>query len=123
MVKRRPLTVGLKPSPKADPEKEQAFLNQGKASKSETPKKPPTPKPHTPEQPATPPPAPEAPPKQAAEYSRGRYTLTTRLRPDIGAALKRASLERELAGQAPHNVQDILDVVLEPWLKSHGYLK
>jgi hypothetical protein len=37
--------------------------------------------------------------------------------------LKRASLERQLAGQTPHTVQDIVELVLEPWLKAKGYLK
>jgi len=35
--------------------------------------------------------------------------LTTRIRSDYGAALKRASLERQLAGQVPNTLQDILE--------------
>ena len=49
--------------------------------------------------------------------------LTTRLRPELAIALKRASLERQLAGQTPNTMQDILEQALEPWLKGHGYLK
>ena len=59
------------------------------------------------------PPAPAAPP---------RSPLTTRLRADLAAALKRASLERQLAGQPGSEIQEMLDAALEPWLKQHGYL-
>lgn len=51
-----------------------------------------------------------------------RSPLTTRLRADLAAALKRASLERQLAGQTPCEIQELLDAALEPWLKQHGYL-
>lgn len=59
------------------------------------------------------------PPPQAAA---GRLPLTTRVRADLAVALKRASLERELAGAQPHTVQDILEAALEPWLRVHGHL-
>ena len=52
-----------------------------------------------------------------------RSPLTSRLRGDIGEALKRASLERQLTGETPWAVQDILDEALQPWLESRGYLK
>lgn len=48
--------------------------------------------------------------------------LTTRLRPELAAALKRASLERQLAGIQPNTVQDILEEALQPWLQANGYL-
>jgi hypothetical protein len=51
-----------------------------------------------------------------------RAPLTTRLRADYAAALKRASLERELAGVEPFTVQEMLEEALGPWLKAHGYL-
>jgi len=53
----------------------------------------------------------------------GRVPLTTRIRHDYATGLKRASLERQLAGVKPNTVQDILEQALEPWLKDHGYLK
>lgn len=62
-------------------------------------------------------------PEQQPERNLGRSPFSTRLRSDIGAALKRTSLERQLASQSRHTVQDILELVLEPWLKSNGYLK
>jgi hypothetical protein len=52
-----------------------------------------------------------------------RVPLTTRIRSDLAAALKRASLERQLNGQSPHTLQDILEDALEPWLRVNGYLK
>lgn len=51
-----------------------------------------------------------------------RTPLSTKLREDFAKALKRASLERQLHGQEPNTVQDILEEALEPWLKKHGYL-
>jgi hypothetical protein len=51
-----------------------------------------------------------------------RAPLTTRVRADFGAALKRASLERQLNGVFPQTVQDILEAALEPWLRNNGYL-
>jgi hypothetical protein len=51
-----------------------------------------------------------------------RVPLTTRLRADLAQALKRASLERQLAGIEPSHVQLILEDALEPWLRGNGYL-
>ena len=51
-----------------------------------------------------------------------RVPLTTRMRADFAKALKRASLERQLSGQYPNTILDILEEALEPWLRSHGYL-
>ncbi len=48
--------------------------------------------------------------------------LSTRIRADLATALKRASLERQLGGIEPNTVQDILEQVLEPWLRTNGYL-
>ena len=79
-----------------------------------------------------PPEAPPAAPAPAAETREGkgqsrsainRMPLTTRVRADFAAALKRASLERQLNGVTPHTLQDILEEALEPWLRNNGYLK
>src|SRR5438874_2134939 len=51
-----------------------------------------------------------------------RLPLTIRVRSDFAAALKRASLERQLNGVLPNTLQDILEEALEPWLRSNGYL-
>jgi hypothetical protein len=125
MVKRRSLVDGLKDTPKADPEIEKKFVFEAKKPKALAATREPKQKAVPESQQAKPPPpvAPEIPAEVTAELNLSRTPLTTRLRSDIGTALKRASLERELAGQTPHTVQDILEAALVPWLKSHGYLK
>jgi hypothetical protein len=77
-----------------------------------------------PEQPAK---SPAAPPAAAEREGKGqpsvsRTPFTTRVRTDFAAALKRASLERQLNGQFPNTLQDILEEALEPWLRANGYL-
>jgi hypothetical protein len=41
----------------------------------------------------------------------------------FAAALKRASLERQLNSVEPNTLQDILEQAIEPWLKSNGYIR
>jgi hypothetical protein len=124
MVKRRPLTAGIK---KADPKKEKAFVYGKNAAPSASPKEPKAAIAAKPEAPvAAPEPVQETPAaatvtEKAAPRNQGRSPLTTRIRTDLFEALKRASLERQLAKQDPHTVQDILEEALEPWLKNHGY--
>lgn len=48
--------------------------------------------------------------------------MSTRLRSDFVAALKRASLERQLQGVQPNTLRDILEEAVEPWLQRNGYL-
>lgn len=48
--------------------------------------------------------------------------VTVRLRPAIAVGLKRASLERQLAGEDIYTQQELVEQVLEPWLKAQGYL-
>lgn len=52
---------------------------------------------------------------------KGRVPLTTRCRPELASALKRASLERQLRGQEPNRMQDILEEALFDWLRAHDY--
>lgn len=52
----------------------------------------------------------------------GRVPVTTRTRPEVATALKRASLTRQLNGIEPYYVQDIMEAALEAWLRSNGYL-
>lgn len=52
----------------------------------------------------------------------GRTPITTRARPEVASALKRASLQRQLAGASPSSMQDIMEVALENWLKENGHL-
>lgn len=122
MVKRRPLSDGLKTPTKAD-DKELEFVYGKKAVHREPPAKKPKAKPEAPVTSPTPDPTPDSSPEQSAGQALGRSPLTTKLRTDMGEALKRASLERQLAKQFPFTIQDILELVLEPWLKDNGFLK
>jgi hypothetical protein len=125
LPKRRPLVAGLKNSSKADPRKESEFV-YGKKDRSPKAKQRTAPAEPEKAPPPAPPPA-ELPseviPDATAARPAGRASITTRLKADVAAALKRASLERQLAGLTPHTVQDIIEEVVEPWLKRHGYLK
>jgi hypothetical protein len=97
MSHRRPLIAGIAQSlPGVDPETAATFIT-GEPSKSSEP----------------------VPPRSSRET---RSPLTTRLRADLADALKRASLERQLRGESPWQVQEILDEALTPWLRQHGYL-
>jgi hypothetical protein len=60
--------------------------------------------------------------KEPAANHLGRAPLTIRFRSNIAAALKRASLERQLSGVTPSTLQDILEEAVQPWLRSNGYL-
>jgi hypothetical protein len=105
MKERRPLVAGLQQNP-VDAKVEEAFV-YGKA------------KPEA----ASPTPTPEkAEGKGRAANAPGRVPFTTRIRTDFANALKRASLQRQLEGQEPNTLQDILEEALEPWLRTNGYL-
>ena len=95
MKERRPLIDGLKKPPVVDPQIEKSFVFQNKPG----------------EGPTTNPAAPVA-----------RSPISTRIRADFAAALKRASLERQLKGIEPNTLQDILEEAIEPWLKSNSCL-
>jgi hypothetical protein len=132
---RRSLVDGLK---KVDRRKELAFV-RGEAVDA-TPEKPKTPKAkperkEKQERRTSAKPKPEPQEEREGEHSNpisaaiatppyaGRSPLTTRIRSDLATALKRASLERQLAGEKPNTLQEILEEALEPWLKEKGYLK
>jgi hypothetical protein len=95
---RRPLIDGLKPSPSVDPQLEKAFV-YGASKATVTPSTAPT-----------------------AVSTVSRVPISTRIRADFVAALKRASLERQLNGVEPNTLQDMLEQAIEPWLKANGYL-
>ena len=105
MKERRSLAEGVDPSL----EREYVF---GKKPKS----------PQTPEADASTPASDTAEGKGQAGNPVSRLPLTTRVRADFAAALKRASLQRQLNGVRPNTLQDILEEALEPWLRSNGYL-
>src|SRR4051794_9874411 len=53
----------------------------------------------------------------------GRVPVGARVRTELAAALKRASLERQLQGIQPNSVQEIIEDSLELWLHKHGLLR
>ncbi len=99
MAERRSLSEGLKATPAVDPVVAREFIHAGKTNTTRS---------------AT------ATPEAAPSVSRA--PISTRIRADYAAALKRASLERQLSGTEPHTLQDILEQAIEPWLRSNGYL-
>jgi hypothetical protein len=106
MAERRALVEGLTPpAPPVDPNKEKAFVFGETKEKEQG----------TSESPAT--------PTSTTTVVHARVPFSTRMRADFAAALKRASLERQLAGIEPNTLQDILEQAVEPWLRSNGYLK
>lgn len=108
MKDRRSLIEGLKGHDATLKEKEQAFIYGTTDSAVEAVQVP-----------AEPPPAFDS--KVLPQFA-GRVPVTTRTRPEVATALKRASLTRQLNGIEPYYVQDIMEEALETWLKSNGYL-
>lgn len=106
MAERRPLVAGLRTP---DPQAEKEFVYSGRAADT-----PPA---------GTPAAAPEKPGEGKGQPTAGRLPFTTRIRADYATALKRASLERQLSGETPNSLQDILEEALGPWLRTHGYIK
>lgn len=100
MVERRSLAEGIKVKPREEAQREKEFVFG----------------------------EPEA--KQVQEVSnsveqhsdRTKSPISTRIRADYASALKRASLERQLNGVRPNAINEILELVLGPWLLSEGYL-
>ena len=104
MAERRALVEGLKPKvPAVDPNKEDEFVFGAKNAKETA--------------------GSETPSPTAVHTTTARVPLSTRMREDFAGALKRASLERQLAKVEPNTLQDILEQAVEPWLRSNGYLK
>ena len=52
----------------------------------------------------------------------GLIPVTVRMRPELAGALKRASLELQLAGEEVFSQQDLVELALEPWLREQGFL-
>lgn len=107
MKERRPLSEGIStPAPQVDPETARKFIHGEKLPTESSDggaavtQKPPLP----------------------ATQNHSRAPISTRIRADFAAALKRCSLERQLNGTEPSTLQDILEQAIEPWLKSNGYL-
>jgi hypothetical protein len=110
VAERRRLIAGLKQAEGVDPEAAKRFIYGDKAATEKGTK------------PADAPAAADSnAPKGPKPIS--RVPFTTRVREDFSTALKRASLERQLSGQVPNTLQDILEEMMEPWLRTNGYIK
>jgi hypothetical protein len=100
----------LKPAPDVDPALEKEFVFGGKAEAAGKPS-------------GAAPAAEEQNRKRQNGSAVSRVPLTTRIREDYATALKRASLERQLNNEYPNAILEILEEALEPWLRTHGYIK
>jgi hypothetical protein len=121
MTGRRTLLEGLKPRQKADRKKAEAFVFGEKEEPKPQARRPKTAPAKTGGRGGEKPPPPPA--TTELQALTGRVPLNSRIRPDMATALKRASLERQLSGELPNTIQDIVEQALEPWLKDKGYLK
>lgn len=122
MNKRRSLAAGVNTVPDADPEEVRAFVTQERKA---TPEPEPelavvSPSPTASSQSGST--KPRKPKRSKAVTPIGLIPVTVRLRPEIAGALKRASLERQLSGEEPYTQQDLVELALEPWLQSEGYI-
>jgi hypothetical protein len=100
-MERRSIVDGMKATPQVDPELERQFVHRKPAVS-----------------------VPESiPTKVANSVSISRTPISTRMRTDLAEALKRASLQRQLEKVEPSTLIEILESVVEPWLKSNGYLR
>ncbi len=113
MAERRPLVAALKANEGVEAAREKDFV-YGEKREPEKPAQ---------QQSASPAPGEARAADVPKPVSRTKSPLTTRIRADYGTALKRASLERELNGQVPYTVQDILEDALGPWLRANGYIQ
>ncbi len=105
MAERRTLTNAIHTVPNADPEVVRAFVTQEAkpAPLSSDGAKPPT-------------------VVSASFQPVGLIPITVRLRPEIAGALKRASLERQLAAADFFSQQEIVERALAAWLRENGCL-
>lgn len=126
MAERKPLTAGLAiVPPGADPDAVKAFVTQErKPEKTEAkfPAAEPSAEPQASEPEVSEQQAPKRRKGKKAAVPVGLIPVTVRLKPEIAAALKRASLERQLAGEEVYTQQDLVEEALEPWLKREGHL-
>jgi len=127
MAGRRALIEGVTDE---DRDREEQFVYNKKPRQPASASSPaPKAAPSQPEEPPAPPPLPQSV-VAAAQVSAsspltgvGRVPVGARVRTELAAALKRASLERQLQGIQPNSVQEIIEDSLELWLHKHGLLK
>src|SRR3954468_8273108 len=129
-AQRRSLAVGLSKIEDADPRAVEAFIKQESAPAEKPARtilaevKEPSPEERLPAEQ-------NDGRRSARPIRRGRPTpllpvglipVTVRLRPEVASALKRASLERQLAGIEIHTQQELVEEALLPWLRTEGVI-
>lgn len=104
MAERRSLSTAIQSVPNADPVAVRAFVTQETrpAAPSSEGAKPPT-------------------VVLASFQPVGLIPITVRLRPEIAGALKRASLERQLAAAEFFSQQEIVERALVAWMHENGH--
>ncbi len=60
-------------------------------------------------------------PRAEAPTSQGLGTLTVRLNPALLNAIRRAAVERRIAGERPWSQQEIVQEALREWIEERGY--
>jgi hypothetical protein len=129
MAERRALIEGVNPVEEIDRALEAEFVHGRPPRKAAKPSAAPAKtSAAVPEQPIVqtlpPHPEPAAVPSDPFPFiSTGRVAIGARVRPELAAALKRTSLERQLKGIQPFAVQEILEEALELWLHHQRLLK
>lgn len=137
MAERRSLTAGVNTIPDVDPDTVRQFITQERpafqdrrATPTESPELSLVPERNADPQPtkvkATSTTTSETPTRRRRAKNGitpvGLIPVTVRLRPELAGALKRASLELQLAGEESYTQQDLVEQVLEPWLRTQGFL-
>ena len=131
MAQRRPLIAGVNAPDNTDPEVVRAFVTQERPNERPKDERPELAvlkeAVHESEHRQTALAAADEPTSSTIKRGKGKLPVglipvTVRLRPEIAGALKRASLERQLAGEDVYTQQDLVELALEPWLRSQGYL-
>lgn len=121
-MERRSLSSAIQTIPNADPDAVRQFVTQDRATSAITAEppnqsvlkeSPPRRRAATPESTAV--------ARSSAVAPVGLIPVTVRLQPGLAGALKRASLERQLAGEDVFTQQDLVAEALAPWLRARGY--
>ena len=122
MSKRRSLTAGVNTIPDADPEAVRSFITQERKTTPEAEQELAVVAPSAAAVSKAVVSKPKKPKRGKTVTPVGLIPVTVRLRPELAGALKRASLERQLSGEEPNTQQDLVELVLEPWLSENGYV-
>jgi hypothetical protein len=112
-MERRSLSTAMQTIPNADPDAVRQFVTQSDPSRPVLTEATPRRRIAVAEF--------DAPARSSAVAPIGLIPVTVRLRPELAGALKRASLERQLAGEEVFTQQDLVAEALDPWLRERGY--